>query len=106
MSCSNDKTNKIFNIKEAQYEVIQTLNNHTNSVIKIIQLKNEVLTSCSYDSSIIFYKRDNNKFNKDYKIPTNCNCYSIIQTKYNEICYSEGNNSAICLYDIFEKKLK
>ena len=106
VSCSQDYKIKIYNIKGSEYEVIQTLNNHTNTVFKILELKNKVLTSCSFDGSFICYKRDNKEFKKDYQIETNGPCYSIIQTKDNEICYSERNNKAICFYDILEGKIK
>ena len=106
VSCSNDKTIKIFSITEVQYKLLQTLNYHTSSVFKIVELKNKILTSCSYDSSIIFYIKDNNEFKKDFQIPTNGACSSIIQTKDNEICYSESTNNKICFFDIFERKIK
>ena len=106
VSCSNDKTIKIYNIKGVQYEVLQTLNYHKESVNKILELKNKILVSCSSDSSIIFYLKDNNEYKKDYQISTNGSCYSIIQTKDNEICYSEYNNNSICFYDILERKIK
>ena len=48
-SCSADKTIKLFNIKEMKYDIIQTLNYHTHYVLKIIELKNKNLVSCSYD---------------------------------------------------------
>ena len=106
VSCSYDKTIKIYNIKGTKYEVLQTLNYHSNIVYKILELKNKTLLSCSTDSSIIFYLRDNNEYKKDYQIKTNGSCFSIIQTKDNEICYSEFNNDAICFYDILERKVK
>ena len=106
VSCSEDKTIKIYNIKGLEYEVIQTLNYHTSFVLKILELKSKILVSCSGDSYIIFYIRDNNEFKKDYQITTNGRCSSIIQTKDNEICYSECNDKAICFYDIFERKIK
>jgi len=106
VSCSDDKTIKIFSITEVQYKLLQTLNYHTSSVYKIVELKNKILTSCSYDSSIIFYIKDNNEFKKDFQIPTNGYCTSIIQTKDNEICYSESKDNTICFFDIFERKIK
>ena len=105
-SCSYDKTIKLFNINGKKYEVLQTLNYHNGNVYKIIETKNKALISCSHDSSIIFYLKDNNEYKKDYQISTNGSCSSIIQTKDNEICYSESNNSAICFYDILERKIK
>ena len=105
-SSSVDKTIKLFNINGKKYEVLQTLNYHNNYVYKIIETKNKALISCSHDSSIIFYLKDNNEYKKDYQISTNGSCSSIIQTKDNEICYSEGNNSAICFFDILERKIK
>ena len=106
VSCSDDKTIKIFSITEVQYKLLQTLNYHTSSVYKIVELKNKILTSCSHDSSIIFYIKDNNEFKKDFQIPTNGYCTSIIQTKDNEICYSESKDNTICFFDIFERKIK
>ena len=52
----DDNTIKIYNIKGFKYKLIETLNNHTNTVWKILEFKNKVLTLCSGDESIIFYK--------------------------------------------------
>ena len=106
VSCSCDCTIKLYNIKGVQYEVIQTLNYHNNYVYKVDELKNKALVSCSNDSSIIFYSKYNNEYKKDYQISTNGRCNSIIQTKENEICYSEETNNTICFYDILTKKIK
>ena len=103
-SCSRDNTIKLFNIKNDSYELIQTLNYHTKGVYKIIELKNKSLASCSEDSSIIFYVKDNLEYKKDYSISTDSPCYSMIQTKDNEICYSVKNNNNICFYDLLNKK--
>jgi len=103
-SCSKDKTIKLYNINDNKYEVLQTLNYHNNESYKIIELKNKSLVSCSLDKSIIFYNKDNNKYIQDYKIPTNDECCTVIQTKDNEICYSESDN--ICFYDLIQRKIK
>ena len=106
-SCSFDNTIKLFNIKDNEYNVLQTLNYHKRSVYKIIELKNKSLVSCSFDNSIIFYNKDNNnEYKKDYNISTNGGCFSVIQTKENEICYSEEINSSICFYDLNQRKIK
>ena len=85
-SCSYDNTIKLFNIKDNKYEILQTLNCHTSTVYKIIELKNKSLVSCSLDKSIIFYIKDNNnKYIQDYQIPINGECCTVIQTKDNEI---------------------
>ena len=105
-SCSDDKSIKLFKIKENKYEVLQTLNYHNGWVNKIIELKNKALVSCSWDCSIIFYIKDNIKYKKDYQISTNGSCWNIIQTKDNEICYYERNNDTICFYDLLERKVK
>ena len=74
---------------------------------KIIELKNKSLASCSSDKSIIFYIKDNNNnYIQDYNITTNEPCCTVIQTKDNEICYSEANGSAICFYDLIKRKIK
>ena len=104
-SSSHDDTIKIFNIKEKDYEVIQTLQYHTNSVYKIRELENKYLASCSSDCSIIFYLKDNNEYKKDYQISTDGVCYSFIQTKENEICYSSSNKK-LYFFDLLERKIK
>ena len=104
VSGPSDKSIKLFNIKENKYEVLQTLNDHTYWVNKIIELKNKTLVSCSDDRSIIFYIKDNIKYKKDYQISTNGSCWNIIQTKDNEICYNEYDT--ICFYDLLERKVK
>ena len=106
VSCSTDNQIKIFNIKGNEYEVLQTLKYHTNYVFKIIELKNKTLVSCSEDSSIIFYFKDNLEYKKDYKMSTNSLCSVVIQTKDNEICYSEKNNNSIVFFDLLERKIK
>ena len=104
-SCSADKTIKLFNIKDNEYNILQTLNYHKDWVYKIIELKNNSLVSCSGDNSIIFYNKDNNnKYIKDNNISTNSACYTVIQTKENEICYSEFNS--ISFYDFNQNKIK
>ena len=103
-SCSYDKSIKIFNIKYNNYQLLQTLNYHNIPVHKIIELSNRKLISCSFDSSVIIYSKDNdNKYTKDYKITTDDYCICIIQTKENEICYHEFHdidNHSICFYDL------
>ena len=103
-SCS--ETIKLYKINGNKYEVLQTLNYHKDRVSRIIELKNKTLASCSLDSSIIFYIKDNNEYKKDYQFSTQCKCYNIIETKENEICYSEVINNKICFFDLLEKKIK
>ena len=105
-SCSEDSTIKLFRIEGVEYKIVQTLNYHTNSVYRIIELKNNVLASSSKDSSIIFYNKDKTQYNLDYKLSADSSCCSIIQTKNNEICYSEYNNNKICFFDLMEKRIK
>ena len=105
-TCSCDKTIKLFNIEGKKYKVVQTLNYHNGEVYKIIELKNKNLVSCSSDSSIIFYLKDENEYKKYDQIQTDGSCTTIIQTKDNEICYSEKKDDKICFYDFLEKKIK
>ena len=83
---------------------MQTLSYHTGGITKIIELSNTKLVSCSYDKSIIFYFKDNNEYTKDFNITTNGYNGPIIQTKNNEICYYEDTNSALCFFDLQERK--
>ena len=108
-SCSRDKTIKLFDIKEKNYEILQTLDYHLNWVFKIIELYNNNLVSCSLDENIIFYFKYNSQYQVDYKITTKGSCSSIIQTKENEICYFDhmkDNGTNICFFDLNLKKIK
>ena len=73
-----------------------------------MELNNKNLVSISSDKSIIFYFKDNLKYQLDYKIATKGSCNSIIKTKENEICYSERDKDTynICFYDLNENKIK
>ena len=52
-------------------------------------------------------KDNNNKYIQDYKITTNGECYTVIQTKNNEICYSEyKGNYSIYFCDLKRRKTK
>jgi len=105
-SCSDDKTIKLFKINENNYEVLQTLNYHKNTVTRIIELNNKTIVSSSLDSSIIFYTKDNNAYKKDYQFSTECPCQTLMQTKENEICFSEVKNNKLCFLDLLERKIK
>ena len=69
-----------------------------------MELSNQKLVSCSNDNSIIFYFKDNNEYKKDFQITTKGSCSPVIQTKQNEICYSEDTDKAICFFDLLERK--
>ena len=104
VSGSSDNTIKLFNINGNNYNLIQTLKEHTGGITKLLELNNNKLVTCSGDKSIIFYFKDNNEYKNDFKINTNGENGPIIQTKNNEICYYEGTNSALCFFDLNERK--
>ena len=95
----------LYNINGNEYKIIQTLTYHKNYINKIIELKNKNLVSCSGDKTIVFYFSDNNEYIRDYSIQTNGPNSAVIQTKDNEICFSEENNGAICFFDLLERKM-
>jgi len=85
---------------------MQTLKYHTDYLWKLIELNNNKLVSSSYDGDIIFYKKANNKYIKDYQIKTNGSNSCLIQTKENEICFSENDDElSICFFDLIERKI-
>ena len=104
VSGSYDNTTKLFNINGNNYNLIQTLKEHTSYITKLLELNNNKLVTCSGDKSIIFYFKDNNEYKNDFKINTNGYNGPIIQTKNNEICYKEDTNSALCFFDLNERK--
>ena len=96
---------KLYNINGNEYNEAQTLSYHSSYINKILELKNKNVISCSGDKTMIFYFRDNDEYIKDYSITTNGNNSAVIQTKDNEICFSEDNNKAICFFDLLERKI-
>ena len=101
-SCSGDRTIKLFNIKNKEYELIQTLNFHSDFIRKVIELSNNYLVSCSYDSTIIFYIKDGLKYKKDYSISASKHVSNIIQTKQYELLYSTDDNKIIFFFLLFK----
>ena len=101
VSCSYDKTIKIFNNK---FKLMQTIVYHSNFANKIIELKTKQLVSCLHEKYIIVYNKVNNEYIKDYSFSTNGRNGPIIQTKNNEICYYEHENT-ICFYDLIKKNI-
>ena len=104
-SCSNDKTIKLFFIKENCYNILQTLNLHSNWVYKILELSNNYLVSGSSDKTIIFYIKENIKYKKDYSISVSDGVENIIEIKQNEIVYSTDDGK-INFFDLNERKNK
>ena len=109
-SCSYDSYIKLFKIKDNNYEILQILK-HWRAVNKIIELKNTNLASCSDDKSIILFQKENSKYEKKYEISTRAACFSLVQTKDNEICYLEKFHYYeyyynIIFYNLNEKTIK
>ena len=102
-SCSDDKTVKIFSINGNSYYLKQSLE-HQDSVKKIIELENKQLISCGFDSHILFFLKEKNEYKKCNEISVNGCCYSVVQTKNDEICYSESSKKSICFYNLNKKK--
>jgi len=105
-SCSWDSSIKLFNIIGNEKKIMQTLNYHTDEVFKIIELKNKTLVSCSNDNFVIFYNKDKikNKYVPYHKLSVNNYCFNIIETKDNEICYSEKDKT-IYFYNVLQKQI-
>ena len=105
-SCSWDNTTKLFNIKKYRYDIFQKFEDYGSN---IIELENKDLVSSSSDNYVIYYSKDNNKNREQFKISSKYPCFSIIQTKENEICYSEyikDLNYNICFYDLNKRCIK
>ena len=114
---------KLFKIKNKNYEIVQTFS--VDCVNKIIELKNKNLVVCSKNNFNFYYKDNNNdKYKKEYGILPEGLYKNVIQTKENEICYSEYftgdglddksfitnfsyiNKYTICFYDLKEGQIK
>ena len=106
VSCSKDKSIKLYSIKGNKYKVLQSLNQN-DAVYEIKELKNKSLASISSDRTITFYIKDNLKYKKDYHKVEDDWCSQIKQTKDNEICYFVSTTLwQIKFYDFIKKKVK
>jgi len=84
----------IYKLNNTNYEIIQKLEEHKDTVNKVIELENEELISCSDDRTIKFWRKENNKYINYDAIEENAKISDMILINNNEIVY---NYYKICL---------
>ena len=91
-SCSNDKTIKIYNMKN-NYHCDITITGHTECITYIDQLNDGKLLSCSYDQSIKIWTLFTTSFKCDYTIENAHNGW------INKVISLTNNRFASCSWD-------
>ena len=61
-SGSCDKTIKIWKKKDNQFELVQTITGHSDSVLTLIKLKEDEIASGSCDKTIKIWKKKDDQF--------------------------------------------
>lgn len=105
--CCSEKIIKIIKILEKNknsnklFEVVQTLQKHSNIIWKVIELSDNNLISCSSDKTIIIWENKNNFYKFKYFIPIFADSVrSILETKINEIVYTSFYEQKLFFYNL------
>ena len=85
VSCSGDKTLKIYN--KDTFEVELTINEHSNSVISFTELKNGKIITCSADKTMMVFKLINkDEYEIEQILTGNDECiFKVIEIRDNEL---------------------
>ena len=107
VSCSNDESIILYKlIDKNSYLVIQTLFNHNDCVLKVRELKNKNLASCSYDYTIKIWKKEKEKFEEIYSFKNTNYVLNFYEIKEN-ILISDCWNYSLNFWDLnLNKKIK
>ena len=103
ISCCNDKTLKIYDIKNNKPYLLYTLIGHNKKVLKIIEIKNKQLISCSADKTMKIWEFKNNQYicintlNISSKDETDTN---ILKINDNKLISSAYDDNIIKFWDI------
>ena len=98
ISSSRDKNIKIFEIKEKNLNILQTINIFNKEVINVIALKNDLyILTCSNDSLQIFKKNNQNIYIYHDFIKSNL---SVKIEKINESLFLLINSKNIIIYEL------
>jgi len=105
--CCSEKIIKIIKILEKNknsnklFEVVQTLQKHSNIIWKVIELSDNNLISCSSDKTIIIWENKNDFYKFKYFIPIFADSVrSILETKINEIVYTSFYEQKLFFYNL------
>ena len=85
VSCSSDKTIKIWNITLENLTLVTTLTSHNSDITKVITLSNQRFASSSYDHSVIIWKNNPSNYEEIISLKEEGKVYSILQLKHKEI---------------------
>ena len=101
ISCSYDKTIKIFELFNDSYQILQVLTHHSDSVLKVIELHNGNLVSCSNDKNIIIWEEKSNLYLYKKTLEGHKDIvYSIIEINENEIVSASRWEKSLYFWNI------
>ena len=108
-TCSYDHTIKIIKLQgKTQYKLLQTITDHTDKVLKILEYKENNIISCSYDKTMKVFILENDIYKCTKSIEINNtpedDSNLLFIKKYSEILTSSYNDKYIKFWNIEEKK--
>jgi WD40 repeat protein len=97
-SCSWDNTIKVWNITPTALNLLSTLTNHSERILKVIPLTNNRFGSCSDDKTVKIWNSEN------YALITSLqhegSVYDILKLKQHEILVTSNYNTSIDVWDL------
>ena len=100
VSCSEDKTVKIWEISKNDLKLLATLSNHSQEVIKVITLTHNRFASCSKDNSVRIWCSET-PYNEITTLSHEGEVSNLIQLKQKELLItSDHSNRSLELWDL------
>ena len=93
LTCSDDKTIKVWNVSQTDLTHIKTISSHSDYVFKLITLSKSRFASCSGDRTIKIWK-DSSPYDEIATLNHGGSVFSIIQLKNTDTLVACGNSSS------------
>jgi len=107
ITCSSDEKIIIYKIYNKTFEITDILIEHILKVNKVIEIKNEIIISCSNDATIKFWKKNNNEIYNNFKsLEGTCDIKDIFNVNENILVSASPFDESITFWDLEKMKVK
>ena len=93
LTCSDDKTIKVWNISQTELALIKTISSHSDYVFKLLTLTNNRFASCSGDRTVKIWN-DSSPYDEIATLNHGGSVFSIIHLKNTDTLVACGNSSS------------